>query len=206
MNITVVRQKTVTVNASNVLTTFRTKMKKSSSIPSGRFSQIKEERCCGKVKIQKRIGVFETNSSSVHSLAINPEGRRPNEIKMEDGYLIAKFGSFGCHGYFATQSEKLSYLVTCVWYLAGMPTHVEDMYGTYTWDLLEDAAKEYVDGCKGIRVDGEISENDLYGEPPYIDHQSIPDYDTDVIVDLYDRDSVVDFIWNDYVALKCSRD
>lgn len=206
MNITVVRRKTVTVNANNVLTTFRTKMKRNSSIPSGRFSQIKEERCGGKVKIQKRIGVFETNSSSVHSLAISPEGRKPNKIKMEDGYLIAKFGAFSDRGYFATQSEKLSYLVTCAWYLAGMPTHVEDMYDTYTWDLLEDAARAYVDGCKGIRVDGEISENDLYGEPPYIDHQSIPDYDTDVIVDLYDRDSVIDFIWNDYVALKCSRD
>jgi len=196
----------VTANVDNVLTTFRTRTRKSSSIPSGRYFQIREEGGGGKVKIQKRDGVFETNSSSVHSLAISPEGRKPNKIKMKDGYLIAKFGSFSDRGYFTTQSEKLSYLVTCAWYLAGMPMHVEDMYDTYTWDLLEDAARGYVDGCKGIRVDGEISENDLYGEPPYIDHQSIPDYDTDVIVDLYDRDSVIDFIWNDYVALKCSRD
>lgn len=163
------------------------------------------------MKIQKRNGVFETNSSSVHSLAINSKGRQPNKITMKDGYLKVRFGVFGCSGRFNTQEDKLSYLATLIWYIAGgtFYNNLRSMYHCYTWELLEDAVKEYVPGCKGVRVvvddDFNTNERDYY-EAPYIDHQSVPDNSWDTIVDFYDKDAVIDFIWNDYVSLKCSRD
>ena len=160
------------------------------------------------MKHQKRNSVFETNSSSVHSLTIDSNGRRPNKIKMKDGYLQTKFGVFGCDGRFTTQQEKLSYLATAIWYITGhWDSDLTDMYESYSWGLLEDAVKEYLPECKGVRV---VWNNkiDLYDDEkaPYIDHQSVPNYDSDCIIDLYDKDAVIDFIWNDYVGLKCSRD
>lgn len=159
------------------------------------------------MKRQIRSGVFETNSSSVHSLAINPKGRVPNKIKMDDGYLIAKFGVFDCSGKFTTQSEKLSYLVTCIWYIAGCPDDMDDMYSTSAWDNLEDAVRKYIPECRGVRMNIDNLIRDYFDESaPYIDHQSVPDSDWDMIIDMYDEDAVIDFIWNDCVGLKCSRD
>ena len=159
------------------------------------------------MKKQIRSGVFETNSSSVHSLTINPKGRVPNKIEMDDGYLIAKFGVFDCSGKFTTQSEKLSYLVTCIWYIAGCPDDMDDMYSTCAWDKLEDAVRKYIPECRGVRMNIDNLIRDYFDESaPYIDHQSIPDSDWDMIIDMYDEDAVIDFIWNDCVGLKCSRD
>ena len=164
------------------------------------------------MKVQKRNGVFETNSSSVHSLSFAKSGRKKNHIQMNKaGFLVANFGVFSCSGTFYTQEDKLSYLATCAWYLTGCPTDLEYMYDSYVWGTLEDAAKSYVDGCKGIRVSGFNRGKDgdeySYGEDaPYIDHQSVPNYTDDMIVDFYDRDALIDFIWNDYISLKCSRD
>ena len=156
---------------------------------------------------QQRSKVFETNSSSVHSLTIDNGGRRPNEIPLNtDGYLVIHFGSFRCSGRYTRQSDKLAYLATCLWYLTGMPTDLNLMYESHWWELLEDAARAYIPGCNGIRMLDDVRTEDLWESPPYIDHQSVPDDESDLIVDLYDEGAVIDFVWNDYVSLKCSRD
>ena len=158
------------------------------------------------MRFYKRNSVFETNSSSVHSLTINAAGRQPNKIKMKDGYLMASFGSFTDHGIYTTQKEKLSYIVTCLWYLAGMPEELDDLYHYYLWEHVEDIVKEYFPGCKGIRIEKFKKRRKDYEDEPYIDHQSVPDYDSDMPINIWDPDSLIDFIWNDYVALKCWRD
>lgn len=159
------------------------------------------------MKFQKRNSVFETNSSSVHSLTIDSSGRRPNKIKMKDGYLQAKFGVFDCSGRFTTQEEKLSYLATVIWYLDGdLSFDLTGMYESYSWELLERAVKDYVPDCKGVRIIGERRSDPFSDGAPYLDHQSVPNSEYDCIIDLYDEDAVIDFIWNDYVGLKCSRD
>ena len=50
----------------------------------------------GSMKRKIRKGVFETNSSSVHSLVISNEGREPSEFKLnKDGEIEIDFGQFG---------------------------------------------------------------------------------------------------------------
>lgn len=47
------------------------------------------------MKRQIRRNVFETNSSSVHSLVISNEGREPSEFKLnKDGEIEIDFGQF----------------------------------------------------------------------------------------------------------------
>ena len=163
------------------------------------------------MKKQIRAGVFETNSSSVHSIVFNRSFLEPNKMPMKDGYIQVPFGVFDCSGKFTTQSEKLSYIVTSLWYAEGYPD-VDDMYDSYAWSLLEEAMIHYVDGCKGVRIKGKVknvNDDDFYlgyGEAPYIDHQSIPSSIDDMIVDVYSENSIIDFVFNPNVWLECSRD
>ena len=145
-------------------------------------------------KIRRKI--FETNSSSVHSLSISKDGREKSYLPTDElGYILADYGSFGKNlEYYNTQGEKLSYLVTCCYYLSGYG----DIYDCYEFQCIEDAVKEYT-GAPGIKV------REYY--EPDIDHQSQPDrYDGIEIIDIYDKDQVIDFIFNKYVSLKTDCD
>lgn len=68
-----------------------------------------------------RSGVFETNSSSVHSLVFSKEGLEPSVLPVDrDGKIITDFGEFGKeYCIYDAQAEKLSYLITCLYYLSG---------------------------------------------------------------------------------------
>ena len=45
---------------------------------------------------QIRKDVFETNSSSVHTLQISKDGLEPSELKLnKDGNIEVEFGEFG---------------------------------------------------------------------------------------------------------------
>lgn len=47
----------------------------------------------GSMKTKIRKGVFETNSSSVHSLVISNDGREPSKFKLnKDGEIEIDFG------------------------------------------------------------------------------------------------------------------
>lgn len=143
-----------------------------------------------------RSHVFETNSSSVHSLVISKDGREPSKFLLDkEGYLHVDYGEFDASRQIYTeQYDKLSYLITLCYYCAGCYGNTED---SYQFKEIEDAIKEYT-GCKGIIINGE--------EEPSIDHQSAP-YDGDIeIVNIYDKDSIIDFVFNRYVSLKTDRD
>ena len=121
-----------------------------------------------------RSGVFETNSSSVHSLVFSKEGLEPSVLPVDrDG----------------------KYLITCLYYLSG-GFDAEGVYDNYDFQTLEKYVCEYT-GATGIKI---LEETD-----PYIDHQSIPEYEID-IVNMYDKDSVINFIFNKDIALKTDCD
>ena len=117
-----------------------------------------------------RYNTFETNSSSVHTLQYSQEvmdvlkqGLEPCKIPMnKDGKLVVDFGSFGKQGDFHEQSEKLSYLITCLYYSNA------DLESSYEFHLLEEAVMKHEPRCTGIYVPRRYD--------AYIDHQSIPDY------------------------------
>lgn len=144
-----------------------------------------------------REGVFETNSSSVHSLVYSNGGREPSVLPMDkEGKIVADFGEFGKdYCIYDTQAEKLSYLLTCIYYVSGA-FDVEGVYDDYYFRILEEYICEYT-GAKGIKILGETE--------PYIDHQSIPDYGID-IVNIYDEDAVLNFIFNKNISLKTDCD
>ena len=85
-----------------------------------------------------RSGVFETNSSSVHSLVFSKEGLEPSVLPVDkNGKIITDFGEFGKeYCIYDTQAEKLSYLVTCLYYLSG-GFDAEGVYDNYDFQTLE---------------------------------------------------------------------
>ena len=134
-----------------------------------------------------RHGVFETNSSSTHSLSIQSGNVRPFNLPLDDdGYIIAEFGEFGW-GYeeLITQEQKFSYLLTYVvasemnnYYKSAKKKADQLLRETVGYKLLLEFAEEY---CEGISLDLcslELVESykdgqyivESYG---YVDHQSV---------------------------------
>lgn len=148
------------------------------------------------MKQKIRSKVFETNSSSVHSIAISKEGREPSELKLDkEGMIKVALGSFGKDKeYYTSQYSKLSYLISCLYYISGC--NISGIYHNYEFRRIEDAVCCYT-GAKGIKILDDIV--------PDIDHQSIPDY-TIEIIDTRDEDAIINFIFNKYVALKTDCD
>ena len=120
--------------------------------------------------IKIRRSVFETNSSSMHSLSVIGSDMM-NSIVSKDGVIGVSGGEFGW-GYdeLVTPIEKLSYLVT------------EYVYDDATLDMIKDAVKDYT----GLTLI-------IHGNEGYIDHQSlgrIRKYVTD-------KQSIIDLVFND---------
>lgn len=139
-----------------------------------------------------RKGVFETNSSSVHSLVISNEGREQSEFKLnKDGEIEIDFGQFGKdERIYSSQYDKLSYLITCLYYLSGYD--ISDIYDKWEFEQIQDAVCKYT-GATGIKILGK--------QEPEIDHQSQP-YGDIKIINVYDEDAVINFVFNKYVSLK----
>lgn len=148
------------------------------------------------MKRKIRNNVFETNSSSVHSITISKEGREPSKLeKDKDGYIKIDFGTFDKdYHIYDTQYDKLSYLITCFYYLSGYD--ICNIYDNYEYKELEKIICNYAD-AKGIRI--------INKEEPYIDHQSQP-YNYMDFINIYDEDEVIDFVFNKYAALKTTCD
>jgi len=81
-----------------------------------------------------------------------------------------------------------------LYYLSGW--EVEDIYDRWEFKEIQDAVCKYT-GAKGIKIIGK--------EEPEIDHQSQP-YDGIEIINTYDEDAVINFIFNKYVSLKTDCD
>lgn len=142
------------------------------------------------MKRQIREGVWETNSSSVHALSIDPSGMRKNHLKMKKGYVITDFGQFGKEDeLYDTQDAKLSYLMTELFYLNHYLTDgIEDMY---QFKYIEEAIMDYDPKVLGIKL--------LKKQDPEIDHQSQPESYESNFVNYWDKLSIQEFLFNKYI-------
>jgi hypothetical protein len=151
----------------------------------------------GKImKRQIRKYIFESNSSSVHTLVYSNDGRESSNFKLnKDGKIEVDFGEFGRdYCIYDSQYDKLSYLITCLYYLSGY--EIDSIYDKWEFEKIEEAICSYT-GATGIKILGQVE--------PYIDHQSVPDYDIEII-NVFDEDAVINFVFNKNIALRTDSD
>ena len=157
------------------------------------------------MKKQIRLETFETNSSSIHTLQISTKHMHKSKLKIEDdGYVHISLTEY--YGKderdYKGQCEKLTYIVTWMYIYYGC--NLEDLFKGSLWEEFNTSFVNYVgDGCKGILIDKTMFDGDeMAGD--YLDHQSIPygKYDTEnCIVNLYDTEQLINFIFNPYLWL-----
>lgn len=148
-----------------------------------------------------RKGVFETNSSSTHSVSISGGPGAVMEVPLlaEDGYLDIRTGEYGWErAWYSEVDSRLGYATTCIL------NYAYDIFPSFL-----EMVKE-VTGAKGIRVNGEIiesieqmeeiakekeKERGCYYAFGYIDHQSVEGGD-DILGVVYDPIRLKQFLFN----------
>ncbi len=149
---------------------------------------------------QVRRSVFETNSSSTHSITITHGKIANNNIRVDrDGYIHTELGEFGWEVWdYKGQAERLSYLVTMLavksdvtlWCYEDDESRtekdiVEDIMKTHEFEKLSDEIGRHA-RCSGVIIDPSDG---------YIDHQSHEDYrDFQDFLDQYNT-NVVEFVF-----------
>lgn len=143
---------------------------------------------------QIRRNVFETNSSSTHSMVIRHNGLENNKMPIdEDGYIHTQMGEFGWEVVnYTEQSDRLSYLVTMFGVKNGMEgwwrdndSSIEEkvdalMENPWFKEFSEEIARHA--HCKGLIIDPSDG---------YIDHQSHDSYrSVDEFLDDWGTDAV----------------
>ena len=174
-----------------------------------------------------RKSVFETNSSSVHSLTVKKNDMVLKPYKMDLNYenkLVLEFGEYGW-GYdtLTTVFDKLCYLLTMVGEteLRNMSHEITSPHDVLKnssgFILLENFVTQWIVDCAGIEINGlqmtiqEYRYNDSLIKyidltDGYIDHQSVEDYSS--LEDfLYQNDtSVENLVLNDNVSIIIDND
>lgn len=156
-----------------------------------------------------RTNVFETNSSSVHTVCLLPptdaDKRKPLPTD-ENNNVVGSFNEFGWDGNCSTPGDKLSYLLVMIWetlpdiakpddasiFCANETERknaIEIIKDTVGFKIIEKVLKEY-GGYNGL-----VISSDYDG---YIDHQSCETYETlnDFLEDwgIHDEEGIYDFI------------
>ena len=151
---------------------------------------------------QIRRGVFETNSSSCHSITFCGRGElEPNCMPIDkNGYIHAHFSEFGWEvdDYYDQQS-KLSYLLTMAAHLNGCYPYcykrveqeemIEKFIETDDFKRISDEIADYAD-CRGVILD--------YSEG-YIDHQSVDNDSLDEFL-AWNNTNILDFVFGGVVV------
>ena len=135
------------------------------------------------MKRQIRRNVFETNSSSMHSLSICKQGCNGFlSVDEETNKVITNFGEFGW-GYekYYSASKKLSYLVTMLVETHNECKSMEELCETEDFKNINSVVAEHCD-CDGIFIDEEVGvksytwngkEYSYFEHEGYVDHQSV---------------------------------
>lgn len=159
---------------------------------------------------QIRCGVFETNSSSTHSVSVKRnKGLQQNWMTVgKDGYIHASLGEFGWEiETYCEQPDKLSYLLTMAYMKNppsvyswsdeySQPDDIKRFMKTDDFKMISDEIAAYAN-CKGVMLDG------IDG---YIDHQSHDDYrTTQEFLDEYGVD-VIEFVYGRGVRVHTDND
>lgn len=171
------------------------------------------------MKKQIRNKVFETNSSSTHSLTIGNGTLNNSNLHIDyDNMVEVDFGEFGWEvcDYF-DQYTKLQYILTmCACIDRYKCTTPEEFYKTEGFKSISNAIANYCN-CDGIKLkDGCIrtehynydDEDEYYlSIDGYIDHQSVEGYSS--VADFLEQNnisSVEEFIFNDGIAVHTDND
>ncbi len=164
------------------------------------------------MKTNIRNSVFETNSSSIHSLVfLNQKLSKPNfrELRInKDGVIKIPLGYFGRdHKIYSSQKEKLSYILTFLWCYFGEDIEwFGDKDRNYYWQDIKDEIIFYINKFSPdilcIDIIPVYPKKGLVG----FDHQTYPNYLDDCLVDLYYPKKVVEFIFNKNIALETNSD
>jgi len=175
------------------------------------------------MKSKIREGIFETNSSSIHSLVLlNQELSKPNlrELRInKDGVIKIPLGYFGKdYRIYSSQKEKLSYIMTFFYCWFGEDiTKFEDKddWEASYWADIKKAIIDYINTscpdkhCTNIVPVLPKKIKTEYGYCDWevgFDHQTYPSYLDDCIVNLYIPQKVVEFIFNKNVGLETNCD
>jgi hypothetical protein len=160
---------------------------------------------------QIRKSVFETNSSSTHSVSIQKSGRLDSsylKVDEEDNKVHVQFGEFGWGvESFYSQEEKLSYLCTMVAEAEGRNLKTEeDFYNSEGFQLINGVVSEYCN-CDGVVIDNANFKTTSWGleHEGYIDHQSCEYSSLQEFLNDYDT-NVIEFIFNNGVVLHTDND
>ena len=174
------------------------------------------------MKRQIRSNVFETNSSSNHSVSITnrnsfyyDEDCLENYIEW-DNKVHVRFGEFGWEiEHYYSPYSKLQYIVTMLVETEGRNIlTVDELFETDGFKLINDAVANYC-GCDGIWIDSKIKMGsyewdgkiELYlSHDGYIDHQSYEDYNSvQDFLDDYNVD-ITKFIFDEGVCVITDND
>ena len=175
------------------------------------------------MKNKIREGIFETNSSSVHSLVLmNQKLSKPNlrELRIDkDGVIKIPLGYFGKdYRIYSSQKEKLSYIMTVFYCCFGEDiTRFEDKddWLSSYWGDIKKAIINYINTscpdkhCTNIvpvLPKKTITTYGYYDLEVGFDHQTYPSYLEDCIIDLYNPKKVIEFIFNKDIALETGCD
>ena len=165
-----------------------------------------------------RKSVFETNSSSTHSVCISGGDISPSCLIVddEDNKIHVNFGEYGW-GYdeLTSQNERLSYLCTMLIETeCNNIQSVDDIFETKGFKQINDCIKENCN-CDGIVFDDDLKiktyksgEKDVpyVDMNGYIDHQSCEDYrNINDFLNDYHTD-IMNFIFNDNVSVIIDND
>jgi len=136
------------------------------------------------MKRQIRRNVFETNSSSMHSLTVTPNGNMDNLIVDEyENKVITEFGEFGW-GYdsYCDAATKLSYLMTMIIELNRDCSSLEDFYELADFKRVSKVVSSHChcDGIKVVSNIGKCSWNDNYN-------------------DLLQKDNTLEYLYGEYM-------
>jgi len=142
--------------------------------------------------------VFETNSSSTHSITLNG---LTDYYDIPSHTLKVEFGEYGWeHERYNTVREKLSYVFTMIQYKINDDSYlgiIESKYAKWIRELVKDFCSQEV----------EINKNERCYECGYIDHQS-----TDILDDFWSDDenefkkNMKEFIFNDRYGFMTDND
>lgn len=182
-----------------------------------------------------RRGVFETNSSSMHSIAIckDKRGFTDNSIKVDPktNLVKAEFGDYGWEWVDYTEAyDKLSYILTMAAMIFNNKIYQERIaeptkemfFNSEEFKIINNAVKSHC-LCDGIDKDDlsqymEVETSDWNNQKSIefycdkghrdwasIDHQSVCN-SLDEFLEIWDLKSVEDFIFDPEVMLKTGND
>ena len=127
--------------------------------------------------IQIRKNVFETNSSSTHSLSLEPRPHKASELFVNDeDFVEVELAEF-CTDIHLTQNDRLAWLIQIIantemdkhnpfWYYSGEDSFnklAAELYSLESFKEVEQAVTDYT-GANGVRL-AHLTEG-------YIDHES----------------------------------